>query len=366
MSSFFAFSGNLSRCVSHSTTACAEARSFWRVALVLGVLVMCASPAAAQDDKARARGLFGEGVAAFDRADFSQALDFFTQAYRLAPHPVVRVNVANCYERLGRHVEAVFNYERFLEEGGASVAPEQREEVEATIARLRKKFGSVVVEIEPQGATLTVDGEPAARGLDGRLSLSVGAHRLRVTKPGFSAAERTVFVEGDGLQTVRVELLSEETEFLAATPQASEPSEAGSRELSRAEAPAARDGRPLRTTAFVLLGGSALMGVGAVVTGILALKAQSDFDDAVGRSRSPMLQASERADARASGLTASDRAHNTALVTDILTVGAVACASTAFVLWLVDRKHVERERRVALRPEVSPHGVARITLHGAF
>ena len=109
-----------------------------------------------------------------------------------------------------------------------------------------------------------------------------------------------------------------------------------------------------------------LAGVGAAVTGLLALKAQSDFDDAVNRSNAPSLSPSERAEARDSGLSASDRAEKTALVTDILTVGAVACASTAFVLWWFDRKQGENERRVTLLPEVSPTGLARLTLQGAF
>ncbi len=365
MSSFFAFSGILSGGGSRSAARRASVRPFWLVSLVLCVLCLGASEASAQqDDKARARTLFSEGVSAFDNADYAQALDNFKQAYRLAPHPVVRVNMANCYERLGRYVEAVFNYERFLEEGGA-VDEDQRTEIEGTIARLKKKVGTLALEVEPAGAVLAIDGEPAARGLDGRISLAAGPHRVRVTKPGYSPAERTVILQGGDLQTLRIELLPEETEFLAGPVPAPEdaqefaPSERGTRA-------APREGRPMRTAAFTLLGTGALAGVGAVVTGLLALKAQSDFDDAVERSNSPTLSASERAEARDSGLSASDRAEKTALVTDILTVGAVACASTAFVLWWFDRKQGEKERRVTLRPEVSPTGLARITLQGAF
>lgn len=363
MGSFFASSGNRLLCAQrHSRRNAGRLRIWVGVAALWLALTGLAS---AQDEKDRARSLFAEGVSAFDRSDFSQALEFFTQAYRLAPHPVVRVNVANCYERLGRHPEAVFNYQRFLEEGGASIAAAQREEVEAAIERLSRKFGVVVVELVPLGATLSVDGETAARGLDGRLTLSVGGHRFRVTNPGFRDAERTVIVEGGSVQTVRIELESEEAAFVAQTGR----TDAYLEEEEEAEPTRepAEPSRPLRTWTWVALGTSAAMGIGATVTGLLALDAQRDFDEAVGLTQRTLGSEAERAEARAYGIRASDRTRNLAVMTDVLTAGAIVGVSTAFVLWLFDRKRDAGETRAYLvRPEVSPHGMARITLQGAF
>ena len=115
------------------SVALRRGRAGWLWSWLAGVILTCTlcipSLGAAQDNKAKARALFGEGVAAFDRGDFENALESFTQAYRLAPHPAVRVNMANCYEQLGRYAEATFNYQRFLEESEGNVSPEQRREV---------------------------------------------------------------------------------------------------------------------------------------------------------------------------------------------------------------------------------------------
>ena len=93
----------------------------------------CLAPRKYTDEPSSAAELFAAGVRHFEAGEFEDALESFTQAYRLKPHPIVRVNMANCFEELGRPVEAEFNYERFLsesaEQGGAS--PDQVEEIKA-------------------------------------------------------------------------------------------------------------------------------------------------------------------------------------------------------------------------------------------
>src|SRR5688500_17352087 len=89
-------------------------------------LVVCLAssllPAAvrAQDEaeRVRARAEFSRGVERFEASDYSGALSAFEEAYRLAPHPTVRLNIATCLEELGRPGEAMVHYERFLAEAG--------------------------------------------------------------------------------------------------------------------------------------------------------------------------------------------------------------------------------------------------------
>jgi tetratricopeptide (TPR) repeat protein len=80
-------------------------------ALVISSLAVSPSRGAAQDDTARARTEFQRGVELFQGSDYQRALDAFQEAYRLAPHASVRLNIANCYEQLGRPVEALFHFE---------------------------------------------------------------------------------------------------------------------------------------------------------------------------------------------------------------------------------------------------------------
>ena len=64
---------------------------------------------------------------------------------------MVRVNIANSYERLSRPLEALVHFERFLVEA-TSASPQQRREVETAIRRLRQLVGAIEVHVVPDGA----------------------------------------------------------------------------------------------------------------------------------------------------------------------------------------------------------------------
>jgi hypothetical protein len=360
MKSFFALSGPLPAPAPHRRSY--GFRFGWVLCCLLSLLGV--SAAEAQDTKAQARSLFGEGVAAFERGDFENALESFTQAYRLAPHPAVRVNMANCYEQLGRFAEAAFNYRRFLEESGANVDPAQRRDVEEAALRMERKFGTVLIETDPPDVSLSIDGASALRGLDGRVQLKAGPHLLRATKPGFENVEQSVDVQGGTDQQVKLQLSPVEV-APAPLPLQEEPGEqVDYRPQSQPEQSGERSG--LRMAMWTSLSVGALFGIGAGVTGGLALKAQSDFDSAVTQSNAADASDAQRAQARTDGLNASDRANSLATMTDVLAIGAIVGASTAFVLWLVDRKHGDREPAVALVPASSGRGNAQMILRGAF
>jgi hypothetical protein len=370
---FFALPGLLQRLASRSLRARVSApRRGLALRLCLALCVLTSSLAAhgsalAQDDKARARSLFAEGVEAFDRGDFENALESFTQAYRLAPHPAVRVNMANCYEQLGRFAEATFNYQRFLEESGNTVSPEQRVDVEQAIERLARKFGTLLVVTDPEDVSLSVDGVSAARGLDGRMQLRAGQHLLRATKPGYQSVERSVDVQGGVEQQLNLEL--EQILSGAPVPASSDFDEeitSGSDERESEPGQGPKRSGKLRSGMWIALGAGALLGIGAGITGGLALKGQKDFEDAVSRSNSTSAQATERARARSDGLDAADRADRMSLLSDALLVGAVAGAGTAFVLWLIDRKHNDREPSMSLAPAAGARGQLGLALRGAF
>jgi len=83
----------------------------------------------------------------------------------------------------------------------------------------------------------------------------------------------------------------------------------------------------------VIVAGSvtAAFTVGAIVTGVLALTANSSFEDAVSRSNDPSLSQAERNMARQEGLDAAGLANTASVLTDVFIIGAVAgAAATAF------------------------------------
>ena len=151
----------------------------------------------------------------------------------------------------------------------------------------------------------------------------------------------------------------------AAEPVAEEPS-SDWRPESQSEPTQQDNPRSLRPAMWITFGAAILCGVGAGITGGLALKAQSDFDDDVALSNSPAATDAQRAQIRANGLSASDRANTLATVTDVLWVSAAVGASTAFVLWMVDRRRDSHTTSVSLLPATSARGDAHLFLRGAF
>ena len=68
--------------------------------------------------KARAQGLLSEGTAAYGRGDYAAALDKFTAAYKIFPSPKLWFNIGQANRDLGRPVEAVEAFDRFLARRG--------------------------------------------------------------------------------------------------------------------------------------------------------------------------------------------------------------------------------------------------------
>jgi hypothetical protein len=100
--------------------------------------------------------------------------------------------------------------------------------------------------------------------------------------------------------------------------------------------------------------------LGTIITGSLALGADSEFDDAVRDSNNPALPPAQREAARRDGLDALDRADTLALVTDILLVGTlVGAGATAYFLFTSDDGG-DRMARLRISPTASAAGAGLI------
>jgi tetratricopeptide (TPR) repeat protein len=325
----------------------------------------------AQDNRARARALFSEGVTAYEEGRFREALSAFEQAYRLAPHPTVRVNMANCFEQLGQYVEALFNYKRYLEETEENTDTDQRAEVATAVARLTPRVGNLVLEVTPHTANVTIDGHSPKRapGSTG-FPMVAGVHSLRVTAPGYQPLERAVDVKG-GVDTPLALSLTREpvVEPMAESPELM--SEAPDTALAHAEP---RVDEPQlsehsRALLWSAVGTTLAFAGGFAVSGGLALKAQHDFDNAVTVSNDVTLDDQTRAQARQDGLAADDRAHLTAMLSDVFLAGTVVAGSATLWIWLKERKmrrHEELKPSLRAGPMVTRRGGAGVTLGGRF
>jgi len=324
-----------------------------RVLLLAFVSVVLALPsivrpsiasAQTEAERAQARAAFQRGVEAYAAERFQEALASFQEAYRIAPHPSVRVNMANCYERLDRPLEALDHFERFLAEA-ENASPEQQREVRTAVRRLRQQVGEVFVRVQPDGATVRVGDVLRTTPVLEPIELARGTHRVEVSLAGHRTETRDVEVRGGDRVEVTVTLVPAAPEVVTPPPEVldagasddgADVGEAVEDDTFEEEEEDASSGRRLHFDAPTIAAGAAtvvLLGT-TIGLGVASLGAKSDFDDAVERSMSAPT-AAERNEARADGRDADRRASRLSIATDVFAVTTVlaAGATVFFLLW---------------------------------
>lgn len=340
--------------------------------LVFGALTASSVQAQEEDERAAARAAFERGVNAYGEERWEEALSAFQEAYRVAPHPSVRVNMANCYVHLARPVEALGHFERFLVEIGDEGDPAQKREVRRQIEELRGQIGETFLRIEPEGATVTIDGHTTRRApiLDA-LKLSAGTHHIEVSMDGYATVERDFEVEGGERHELRVELEegaapalpTEGADELGSDVEGDEPTdeEEFEEDLVEEEPEESGPGMTIPMTAWIGAGATAGLVVGAVVLAGFAKKNENDFNDAVARYES--TTGAERAAAREDGIDAANRADRLALTADILGIAGVLAAGATVFFFFWDQP--DHQDGVAVIPTGSQDG-AGLVLTGQF
>jgi tetratricopeptide (TPR) repeat protein len=328
---------------------------------VLGTAAQTEAQAAADADaemRARAKGQFQAGVAAYEAQRYGDALTHFQEAYRIKPHPLVRVNMANCYERLGKLLLAIFHFERFIEESDPS-SP-QIKEVNDALRALRAKVGEITVRITPDGASVSIDdGERRKAPILEPITLEAGTHTIEVSLAGYQTQKRDIVIEGGQRSDVAFTLEKGEgavPPVIAAAPaplpeppaaipdpgaapapaevapQAKDP-EAPPPVVEAPEAPSDEPRGLLPVAGWITAGASAAMFLGSLITGQLALSAEADFEDSRDTARdiagaTPL----ERRGAYTEALEAADRADAFAVASDIfLVAGIVGVGATVYL-----------------------------------
>lgn len=159
-------------------------------------------------DVTEARERFGRGVELYRAGEYEAALAEFQRAYELAPHYSVLYNIGQVQHHLDRNPEAVANLERYLAQGGSQIPASRRAEVDATLNRLERLVGSILVVVgTPENATVLVDGvESGNSPLTEPIRVGAGRHTVELRAEGFLPLSRVVTVAGGAVATIRVAL----------------------------------------------------------------------------------------------------------------------------------------------------------------
>jgi tetratricopeptide (TPR) repeat protein len=185
----------------------------------MSLLLQIARPALAQsDNKTAARAHFEKGVSAFADRRFAEAAEEFETAYRISPAFVVLYNIGQVSVALGRSVEALDAFDKYLRQGASSISAERRQEVLAEIEKQRARIGTIAVRTFPEGAAIRLDGIVVGKTpLPAPLRVTAGRHSIEALLPKHNPESRELTVEG------RANLALELTLEAIATPPVAEP-----------------------------------------------------------------------------------------------------------------------------------------------
>lgn len=243
--------------------------------LVLLATLVGAVEGHAADPKDQARPVFQQGVEAFEKGRFDQALELLTKAegiYHAPPHLlfIARTQAAKKQLLAARDTYKKLDAERLPPKAppgfvtAQSVGREELAELEKIIPKIRVRLAP-----PPEGqTTVTLDGTALSQeSVGASIDVDPGSHTVVVENTGYRKFEQTVEARERGTAEVEVVLKKRSAITGPVTPPEEEaPSEGGG--------PSG-----LRIASFVTMGvGVAGLGVGATM-GILSLTKQGESDD---------------------------------------------------------------------------------------
>jgi hypothetical protein len=313
------------------------------VALIVFCALLWAGAARAQrGDAAAAEQLFSAGRVAFERGDFEQACPKFEESQRLDPAAGTLINLAACYEKLGRLASAWEAWRGALQV--LTPTDERRPVVERLAAAMEKRVPRLHIELAPgapAGTRVTRDSvDLGTASLGVGLPVDPGRHLVIATAPG--RLERRYDVEVSEGKTQKIVVEPGELRPTSAPPATAPPAALPARSdraVTLPDRPAQAGGT--RTLGYAVAGAGVLGILTGSVTGIIALQ-----------RKNAMLDDCEKIDGGyacgPAGLDAASEGETFATVSTIaFAAGAVAAGAG---LWLILSSDERHETAVVVSP----------------
>jgi hypothetical protein len=196
--------------------ACALTVTFTFAAAAQSLPAAPASPPSAAD-AATAKKHFESGLKLYGEGAYAEALIAFESSYRLGGRASALKNYAQCQRNLRRVVEAYEAYEQLLALHEAQLSPADKTAVRQAMDELSLLSIGLTVTVNEPGASIEIDGKPiGVSPLPKAKRVTVGEHRLRVSKTGFEPFEKPLEAKTGQDQKVDVTLGAEKLTGLLA------------------------------------------------------------------------------------------------------------------------------------------------------
>jgi len=218
------------------------------------------------------------GVTEHGRGHFEEARMHFAEAHRLFPNARTLRALGKVEFELRNYGEASALLRQALDSEVRPLQGELRGETERLLARALEYVGELHVDVEPDSATVSVDGVVVARGPIAKLYLRVGEHELEFRAEGRTPERRRVHIQGGEHTRLQVEL-----------PSVLQVVRTGGEQTSAAAAPVPMDTRHWYRRWPVWVSAAAVVLVGGVTAGLLARRGHhtSELAEPIGTSQTP-------------------------------------------------------------------------------
>ncbi len=158
-----------------------------------------ATPPPAGGDAARQS--FERGMEALQQNRFGDAALAFEESLRLRAVPIVSYNVGLAYRGLGRYVDAIQSFERYLAQPDPRADERRLAAIREELERMRQSLARVTLRIEPATATVAIDGRTRTVTSEA-IQLDPGRHVVEITAPDYRPDRRELTLRaGDALTT---------------------------------------------------------------------------------------------------------------------------------------------------------------------
>lgn len=161
--------------------------------------------------RASARALLREGNDKLDRGLYLEALKLFEEAYRMFSSPKLHFNIAQALYQLGRPLEALERYERFVREINKEEHLTEWRIAQERAFELQGQIATVSIQCNVVGALTTIDDrETGKTPLPRPVRVVPGVHTITISKPGYERQVNELTLKPGDNVTQRVKLLTED------------------------------------------------------------------------------------------------------------------------------------------------------------
>jgi len=283
------------------------------------------SVAQSRSDSTAAQALFDQAKKLLAEGKAAEACPRFEESQRLDPGSGTLLNLARCYEKLGRTASAWNSYLEAASAAKASGNARHEKEARKQAEILRPRLSNLVIVVPPeaaavQGLEILRDGArigDAQRGVP--IPADQGEHTVAATASGHVPWQTVVAVTGEGATvTVNVPALAKEGPPVPATLVAAPPPE---------PAPAKKEssgGLGTQRTAALIAGGVGVVGLG--IGTVFGFKSMAAHDEA-----EKYCQGIDCTDPR--GVTAGNDAYAAGNVATVAMLIGAAGVGAGLALW---------------------------------